>query len=254
MAASWALRTSWILALAVATPAWAQETGELAEALIRLRGEVEQLNSELELLRQEQRTTLGGLAAQRADLQAQLERQQRSTRELAQRRDAAMEAAQAAGVAGQLLAPVLRTALDGLDAGIAAGLPFKRDERLGVVAELRAQLDSGALPPERAVNRLWALYEDELRLTRDNSLHSQPIPLDGERVLADVAKLGMVALYFRTSDGRLGHAQRSAQGWTFQRVEDPADIAAVAAVFDALGKQIRQGYFVLPGTVAGAAP
>jgi hypothetical protein len=238
--------------LALALPAAAEDSGELAEHLIRLRGEVEQLNGELELLRQQQRTTLAGLAAQRAELAAQRDRQQLAARELRHQLEGARAAASAAGLAGDELRPVLEAALDRLQAHIQAGLPFKRAERQAAVAELQMLLANGALPPQRAVNRLWALYEDELRLTRDNSLHSQTIALDGQQVLAEVAKLGTVALYFRTADGRVGQALRGPRGWGFARFEDAQAIARVQAVFDALGKQIRQGWFELP--LAGAAP
>jgi len=61
-----------------------------------------------------------------------------------------------------------------------------------------------------------------------------------------------VALYFRTSDGRVGQALRGPQGWAFGPFEDGQAIARVQALFDALGKQIRQGWFELP--LAGAAP
>lgn len=246
-----AARAALALLFALALPVQAQDSDELATHLIALRGEVEQLNGELELLRQEQRTMLAGLASQRAELEASLDRQQLATRELEQQLADAREAAEAAGVAGDALRPVLDAALSRLETYVDAGLPFKREERLGEVAELRALIANGSLPPQRAVNRLWALYEDEFRLTRDNSLHSQPVPLDGEQVLADVAKLGTVALYFRTTDGRLGQAVRLPGGWQFQTFEDAADRALVQTVFAALDRQIRQGFFRLPLAAAG---
>ncbi|MCA9240384.1 MAG: hypothetical protein KDA37_09300 [Planctomycetales bacterium] len=63
-----------MLAGALVAPLRAAEP--LAERLIALRGEVEQLNSELELTREEQRTTLAGLNAQKAELKASVDRQQ----------------------------------------------------------------------------------------------------------------------------------------------------------------------------------
>lgn len=242
------------LLLAIATPVVAQDGSDMAEHLIRLRGEVEQLHGELELVRQEQRTTLAGLAAQRAELSAQRDRQQLAAREQAGQLEQARAAAAAAGVAGAELLPLLDGALSDLAGHVRSGLPFKRDERLAAVEELRTLLANGSVPPQRAVNRLWALYEDEFRLTRDNSLHSQTIRLDGDEVLAEVAKLGTVALYFRTSDGRLGQAVRATRGWDYRLFEDAAARSRVQALFDALGKQIRQGYFELPLLSAGVAP
>jgi hypothetical protein len=241
-----AFRLALVLALA-SGPALAQsEADVLAESLIRLRGEVEQLNGELELLREEQRTALAALNAQRAELSGTAERQQLAAREARQKLESREQESAGAGVAGDVLAPVLLRASEALEAHIRGGLPFKTEERLGELEAFRTQLQNGTLAPQRAVNRLWAFYEDEFRLTRENGLHAQTIALGDERLLADVAKLGAMALYFQTQDGRVGHAQRAADGWRFATIQDERARQQIAALFDALRKQIRQGYFELP--------
>jgi cell wall-associated NlpC family hydrolase len=235
------------------TPALASaQSDELARRLIELRGEVEQLNGELELLREEQRTTLAGLSAQRAELSASLERQQLAARELREKRAAAERAQAETGLEGEALKPLLVAKVADLRARIADGVPFKIDERLGELDQFVVQIENGTVPPQRAVNRLWAFYEDEFRLTRENSLHRQTITVDGWKMLADVAKLGTVALYFKTSDGQVGQAVRDAGQWRWQRVNAADDVARIDTLFDALRKQIRQGYFELPLLAVGA--
>ncbi len=249
-----AARLGLVFALA-ATPVLADTDADaLSQGLIRLRAEVEQLNSELELLREEQRTALAGLSAQKAELGASAERQQLAAREARQKLDAQQTESAAAGIAGDTLKPVLLTATESLATQIRRGLPFKIDERLGELDGFRTQIENGSLPPQRAVNRLWAFYEDEFRLTRENSLHTQTLSLGEERVLAEVAKLGTMALYFKTDDGRVGEAQRAGEGWRFTLTENEAAQAQVLALFDSLGKQIRQGYFELPLAASGSAP
>jgi hypothetical protein len=252
--ASYAVRFCLVLVFGI-TPVWAQADADaLSAGLIRLRGEVEQLNGELELLREEQRTTLAALNAQRAELDAAAQRQQLAAREARQKLEAQQSASTAAGIAADTLKPVLLAATDALQAYVRAGLPFKIEERVGELDEFRTQVENGSLPPQRAVNRLWAFYEDEFRLTRENSQHKQTIALGDERVLADVAKLGSMALYFRTADGRLGHARRAGDDWRFVVLEDETARLQVLALFDSLGKQIRQGYFELPLAATGSAP
>ncbi len=223
----------------------------LAERLIALRGEVEQLNSELTLLREEQRSVLAGLNAQRAELSASVDRQQLLAREAQAKLAEAQAAAESAGASGDALTPILYSAIDTLIAGVRDGLPFKVDERVAELEGFRGQLQNGSLSPSRGVNRLWAFFEDEFRLTRENSLHSQTIALGNERVLADVAKLGNMALYFRTQDGRVGQAQRRGADWQFVEVTAKADSERIRTLFDALGKQIRTGYFELPMIAGG---
>ncbi len=250
------LRLAALLGLAClfgGSPATAQSQADaLSEGLIRLRAEVEQLNSELELLREEQRSSLGSLNAQRAELEAGLNRQQLAAREVRAKLDAAQAEASEAGVEGEELKPLLETALRGLQAHVRAGLPFKTEERLAELDAFWAQVENGTLPPMRAVNRLWAFFEDEIRLTRDNGLYSQTIALGDERVLAEVAKVGSLALYYRTQDGRVGRAERTGESWRFAALSDAADIARIDALFDAYRKQIRQGFFELPLATGGA--
>jgi hypothetical protein len=241
-----------LLALAggLAPAAQAQETGELSQRLIALRGEVEALNGELELLREEQRTSLQGLAAQKAELENSLKRQELAQKE-ARDKVARMEAERVdVSAAGDTLAPALQAAIDSMRAQVAAGLPFKVDERLAVLDEIRDGLATGQIPPHRAANRLWAFHEDEFRVVRETGLHQQTIRLGDEQVLAQVAKVGSVMLFFKAPDGRLGAARRAASGWTWAEAADEADRARIAALFDALGKQIRQGYFELPAALA----
>ena len=149
--------------------------------------------------------------------------------------------------------PAQKPSLDELRARIAAGLPFKQAERLAQLDDLKRQLEGGALPPPRAANRLWAAYEDEFRVTRENGIHSQTITLDGAEVLVDVAKVGSMMLFFRAPDGRVGMARRSGSDWRFEALTDEARQKQVLAYFDALGKQIRQGWFELPNGLAGGA-
>lgn len=244
-----------VLACLLGLPqAFAQAPADpLSEGLIRLRGEVEQLNSELTLLREEQRTQLAALNAQRAELEAGLARQELAAREARGKLEAAQAEAAEAGVEGEELKPLIATAADGLKAHIRAGLPFKQDERVGEIDAFLAQVENGSLPPMRAINRLWAFFEDEFRLTRDNGLYSQTIEVEGERVLGEVAKVGTLALYFRTPDGRVGQARRDGADWRFEPVADADTIKRIDALFDAYRKQIRQGFFELPLAAGGAS-
>ena len=230
-----------------AKPVAAQDSLEaLGEELVRMRGEVEALNAELNRIQELNRAEMNSLAAQKGDLEATRRREDLRIRQLEQDLADNRERAEAAGVAGEALIPVASDAIYQLEQHIQNGLPFKVNERLEALAELRSQLDSGAQAPPRIINRIWSFYEDELRLTRENALYSQIIPLAGDRVLADVAKLGTVALYFQTRDDRVGQAVRNGNDWQFVTIDDRTSQQQIATLFDSLQKQIRTGYFELP--------
>lgn len=232
----------------------AQNPERMAETLIGLRAEVEQLNTELTLVRDESKTELLGLNAQRAELTAQIERQQLALKKLAEDLAQRQEAAAKAGVGDEQLSPVLLTKLDALNAQVRAGLPFRSEERLAALTELRTQIESNSLPPSRAANRLWAFIEDEYRLSRENSLQKQAITLDGRSMLADVARIGSVMMFFRLDDGTVGSAVPGSGGWRFEVASDELDRKRIAVLFEALSRQIRQGWFELPNALVGGAP
>ncbi len=226
--------------------AQADEVDTLSQRLVALRGEVDELNAALTLQREEQRQQMAALVAQRGEVEAAIKRMARQ--EAKMRKDLAenREMARKAGADDGELKPVLLQAMSELREQIEGGLPFKRQARMAAVDETRKQMDSGVLSSARAANRLWALYEDELRLTRENGLYRQTITLGDDPVLADVAKLGMVMLYFRTPDERYGMAQQTADGWQYAEITDRADVQRLAQFFASLKKQIRTGLFELP--------
>src|SRR6056297_1078268 len=241
-----------LVAVAAVTPAAAQDSLDaLAEELVSLRGQVESLNTELNRMQEQHRAEMNSLAAQKGDLEATRRREELRIRQLEQDMAQNRERARQAGVAGEALIPVAYEIVDGMEARIRDGFPFKTEDRLTALAEIRSQIESGAIDPPRAVNRLWRLYEDELRITRDNGLYSQVIPLGGDRVLADIAKIGAVAIYFQTRDGRSGFVTRAGDDWNFTVAEGGADREQINQLFDSLKKQIRTGYFTLPNGSVG---
>ena len=227
----------------------ADNVDTLAERLISLRGEVDDLSAELSLQREEQKQRMAALMAQHSEVAAAIKREQRQQsklrKALAQNREAALKA----GADEKALEPVLVSVMDTLRRHIETSLPFKRAERLASLDDVQQQMSSGLLSASRAANRLWRFYEDEIRLTRENGLYRQAIEVDGESLLSDIARLGMVLMYFRTADDRYGMAQQSADGWAFRVIDDEQDRRRVAALFESLQKQIRSGIFELPGKV-----
>lgn len=236
----------WLLVLACLT-AGAADGG--VEELARLRAEIEALSYDLSMEEESLRGRLRSLEAVRTDLEVQVRAEDLGARTL--RDDLAELAAGAATESGHedVLTPAVRHGLDTLRAAIEAGLPYRVAERLAAVDALRTQLDTGALPPARVASRLWQLAEDELRLTRENALDRQTVSVEGAEVLADVVRLGMVALYVRTPDGQYGFAERDGGGWRTTMLTGRTPTQQIASLFDSVGKQIRVGYFELPNAL-----
>jgi len=235
-----------LIGLLVAAPVYAEKFDDLAQSLIRLRGEVEELQSQLDMEKQDYKGKMDSLSSQMSDLSVENHRQKLALEKMDQAVKKLQEAKEAKLSGEEVLLPVVLASLENLRQIVSNGLPFKISERIAELDSLRNQLESGNLDPKRAANRIWAFIEDEVRLTRENGVYSQSIALNGKNILADVAKLGSMFVYFQTSDNQVGMAQRKNGSWQFVELNESSDKQRINNLFDSLRKQIRQGYFELP--------
>jgi hypothetical protein len=248
-------RMTFALALTLGLAVWAprahaESADVLAARLAALRAEVEDLSERLTAEKSDARHELQALARQQADLQLELDREQvridKLRAALANKRDHIEQTS----TAENDLSPVYDAATAGLRAYIERSLPFRRDERLAEITKIDDQLRTGVLTYPRALTRLWGLIEDELRLTRESGGYRQTVTIDGSEVLAEVVRVGMVMLFFKTDDGALGYARRTDAGWVFVRAASAEERTQIRTLFDSLQKQIRVGAFVLPGALS----
>jgi hypothetical protein len=245
------IKLSLVAALTLAcSPVAAQDATEaLAGRLIQMRGQVDELQSELNLKREEHKNRMTYLTAQLTEMEANRDREALRIRQLEDDLEEMRALVAAAGETSEVLAPIVLNHLFALREQVQKGFPFKISERLAELDDLENQLNSGVVTAHRAFNRLWAFVEDEIRISRENAIYTQSINLRGDNVLVDIAKLGNAMMYFRTRDLQYGRAVASPGGWSFELLESAADQERVARLFDSLRKQIRQGYFELPNAL-----
>ncbi len=219
----------------------------LARSLAKLRGEVEMIQTELDAEKEKHASKIASLSSQLADLSVEERRQKTAIEKLEHTLDQLSEVSQKAEQSGEKLKPALLAALANYKHYVFSGFPFKRDDRIAAIETLEENIINQQVDPNKAVNQTWALIEDEIRLSKENGLYQQTISLEGEKILADVAKLGTVFLFFQTRDNRAGMAKQAETGeWKFEVTDASGDIEQIALLFDSLKKQIRQGYFELP--------
>lgn len=227
--------------------ATASSLENLAKSLARIRGEVETLQTQLDLEKEKHASKMSALNSQLADLSVEERRQKMSIEKLQHSIDKMTESAKKTEQSGENLKPVLLAVLNDYKRHIQTGFPFKMEDRIKAIEDLENNIVNQLVDPNKAVNQAWSLIEDEIRLSKENGIYQQTIPLGGERILVDIAKLGTVFLFFQTRDGRVGMAKRAADGgWIFETVDNTGDAERIRNLFDSLKKQIRQGYFELP--------
>jgi regulator of replication initiation timing len=236
-------------AVTITAPAVGDQIADLAHRLARLRGEVEQLSAELARKDNQLRDHLRSLARQKADLKLELQKEQvrlQKTQLAISQKKKLIATEQAEDEA---VKPLYRAAIEDVRGYVAQSLPFRKSERLAELDKIDDQLKTGLLTPPRALSRLWTFIEDEFRLTRESGMYRQPIQLDGAEVLADVVRVGMVMLFFKTNDGVVGYAARAGNGWEYRSITSTEDSRLVNDFFESHKKQIRVGFFELPNAL-----
>ncbi len=224
---------------------------ELAERLAELRSEVDSLSSKVDQKKQRMKSRLRSLQQQRSEVELEIEKTRSQVERLRRSVRDKRESIEQHETAADELKPAVARALETVRESVRAGPPFKRRERLEELDDLEEQLNEDLLSPQKTASRLWQFVEDELRLGAESGMYRQVVELDGEQVLADVARVGMVMLYFRTDDGRVGVARRGEEGWRWHPIEREAARKRIDELFASFDRGISVGFFTLPNGLPG---
>ena len=236
--------------LAVASSAGGKTSLEQkAEELAQLRSDLDLLEADLRAERTRGESSLRTLETRRSSLSMQLDAERVRIESARKKLEGLKSTLEARKDQSKVFLPVVEHAAEKLRAVVRAGLPFHREERLSAIDEIATKARTGRLDPETACSRLWQLVEDEIRLTGEVARTKVPLALDGPdapRQLVDVVRVGMVTMYVRHEPGRFSRLVRRDGDWQPVAVKDVGAIDQLEALFDAVGKQVVQGDYVLP--------
>jgi hypothetical protein len=242
--------TKWLLIAQIsAMPLLADTVSNMAESLMKLRAEVETLDASIQDEKDGYKASMKSLVMQKNDLEATIAREDLQIKQLEQELAKVRKEVQEAGKNTEGLKPLLLDAITRLEARIKASLPFKTNERLADLERIKTQLEQDLITPQKALALTWNSYDDAIRMSKENGIFKQTVSLEGKDLLAEVARIGSVMMYFKTPDERVGYVRKSSNGWEYQEELNAKAQEQILALFDAFRKQIRTGYFVLPNAL-----
>ncbi len=232
------------------------QVNQLQKQLIDLRTTVDEKSAELSLLRQENKQKRQFMLSQIAEIKASIEHKSLVIAKIdskLKKNKAFLETVKSDDV----LEKDIDTAINELRHYISENLPFKINERLAALDEMQQQLESRAVSAPRLANKLWAFVEDEITLTKGNGVYRQIINLEHEQKLVDVARVGMMMLYYRDGAGNVGMARKKGgqteiESWQFVALNSKEETHQIHFLFDSFQKQVRFGEFTLPNALANS--
>lgn len=221
----------------------------IVNSIMKLRADVEALYTKIDDNKDIYKAEMKSNAMQSADSEAQINRQETALKLAESELAKIQKKIEEASNKNESIKPMLFTAIDSLKEIIKNGIPFKVNERLADIETLQKNLTEDVITEEKALLLVWASYDDTIRLTKEIGRFKQEITLDGEPVLAEIAKVGSVMMFFSTPDNRVGYVTKKENAYTYHQVTNKEDVAKIVTLFDSLQKQIRTGYFSLPNAL-----
>ena len=222
---------------------------EMVKSIMELRSDVESLYTQIDDNKEAYRAQMKSYALQISDNEAQINRQETSLKLTQQNVEKAEKKLEVMGSTTIDLKPVVNNALAALEKEIKAGIPFKVEERVSTLHQIKSDLDNNNITQEKALALTWASYDDALRLTKEIGQFKQEITLEGKPTMAKIAKIGSVMMFFATPDDRVGYVKQNGDKYSYVVVSDSTERGEIVDLFDALQKQIRTGYFTLPNAL-----
>lgn len=221
----------------------------MAESLMKIRADVEQLDASINDEKDTYKAGMNSLLRQKNDLESVVAREDLNIKQIERELDKVRKEIKEGGKNTEGLKPIVFKALDMMKENIQASLPFKTKERTAELEKIRAQLEADLITGQKALALTWNTYGDAIRMSKENGLFKQTISIKGQDRLAEVARIGTVAMYFKLPDDTVGYASKDAKGWFYKEAISKKEQEQILALFDSFKKQIRSGYFTLPNAI-----
>ncbi len=227
----------------------AQNSETIVKSIINLRGDVENLYSEIQENKSRYTSQMKSLEMQSTDTEAQINRKSTSIKLVKAELEKIKQKIKETTSTNKELKPLVFHALTLLEQTIKDGIPFMVEKRVSDLEKIKSQLNEGLITQEKALALTWASYDDTIRVTKEIGLFKQEIDFKGEKILAKIAKIGSVMMFFSTPKDEVGYVEKTDSGYKYKHITDPKDIEKIISLFDALQKQIRTGYFEIPNAL-----
>lgn len=239
-----------LLFAVAALPLSASSVSNLAQSLMELRSDVEALHTKLDEEKASYKVKMNSYNVQGTDLEANIAREALKIKQLKSALKKIQTHIAQMSKGDKVIKPLALEGIAKMREVLKTQLPFKMKERIAQLDDLEKQINGNLTTPQKALNRVWAIYEDNFRMSHENGLFRQDIVLNKKEYLADVVRLGSIMMFFKTADDRVGYFKKIGAQFVVNEVTDEHQVEMINTLFDSMKKQIRSGFFVLPNALS----
>lgn len=127
-----------------------------------------------------------------------------------------------------------------LTSWVQSSLPFRKETRLKKISEIKSQIGKNM---QNDFGQLWDFTEKEIKLSQSLGFEILKISLQGTDQTAEVARIGMLKMYFRTTSKELGQVHKNNDNWDFVMIQNPDEKNEVNRIIDKFKNNERQNLF-----------
>jgi len=215
---------------------------DMAKRLMSLRLEVETLSKQADAEKQDFEIRLRNQSGLRQEVEAQIKREElKFAAQNEKKNELLVQLSQNGNSYDETLSFIKKQA-EFLNLYIESSPPFRKNERKDEVAKLIKKFEDKKMISEKAMQQLWMIFEDELRLSKEVVLTRTNLTVEGQDLMVDLLRLGTIGLYFKTSDNKYGY-WNGKQSLYFQNKDESKQISFL---MDGIKKQIKNMTYAIP--------
>jgi len=223
-----------------------QSLENISQELVKIRQQIETLHNKISFKKESYKDQMRSYSSQKSDLNVRISRAELNIKDLQRELKKLTDINKEKNRDQQKVLPILTVAIEQLRSSISNSLPFKLDQRIHALNEIEQHLVANIISPNKAANQLWAFVEDELMLGKSSGIYNDTLTVDGHEKLVKVLRIGKIAMFYKTQDGRYGVTKRRGDLWQQQMIEGSEDVAQMEYLFSSFSKNIRNGQFAIP--------
>ena len=228
------------------SPVFAQaDTAQMMKDLVKMRAELETMNREMESLQKEKQNELELWTNKKLELEASVQKEHLRKLQLDEKISRLAQRVKSERKANPEAKTLFLTWLDKAHVWVNESLPYRKAQRLAVLASLNERGNRSLESYEVLSSELWMFYESELKMATDNEFRIVEVEIDEVPKKAEVARLGLYAMFSRTPDGVLRQSIFENGRWITSVLEAGRESDVVRLLTNMKAKK-ETGFYQLP--------
>ncbi len=218
---------------------------EMSERLIKTRREIEILNNDLEVLQKRQTSQFETLLSRRSELEITLKKERLKSIQLKEKKIAlSLKISPKKGLSPQEKSFLSSWKVE-LERWVKNSLPIKMENRLADLNKIEEEIKMGDAF-HNILDHLWKFAEKEMSLVGHNKFEITDLDVNHKKIKAEIARLGLVSLAFKTPNQEYGFAKRNNGQWIFEIAKNSDEETAAKRLISKFKDKKYSGLYDVP--------